>query len=220
LKISKPVKRHVLRDEIRDYLVDAIVKDEFEPGERIIETRIAETLGVSQAPVREALRDLELMGFVESAPYRGTTVCRPSLDEILAVYPVRAALEGSAGRLAAAHITAEHYLRLEDELAAMLAAAQRDDPHAQSVANIAFHQVILEASGNRTLLRLWQMMRLPNWTFVTAVLSGRNLVELARRHQILIDALRTGDPNIAEQAMRHHIEEAAQWLAVSSGPQP
>ncbi len=219
MKISKPVKRHVLRDEIRDYLVDAIVNAEFEPGERIIETRIAETLGVSQAPVREALRDLELMGFVESAPYRGTTVCRPSLDEILAVYPVRAALEGSAGRLAATRMTGEHYLRLEEELAAMLEAAGRNDAHAQSVANIAFHQTILEAAGNRTLLRLWQMMRLPNWTFVTSVLSGRNLVELARRHQGLIDALRTGDPNVSEQAMRAHIEEAAQWLVVSSGQQ-
>jgi DNA-binding GntR family transcriptional regulator len=217
VKISKPVKRQVLRDEIRDYLVDAIISGEFEAGERIIETRVAEDLGVSQAPVREALRDLELMGFVESAPYRGTTVCRPSLDEILAVYPVRAALEASAGRLSATRMTDEHYARLESELAAMIDAAERNDPHGQSVANIAFHQVILEASGNRTLLRLWQMMRLPNWTFVTAVLSGHNLVELARRHQVLIDALRTSDPNVAEEAMRRHIEQAAQWLAVSSG---
>ena len=215
LKLSTPVKRHVLRDEIRDYLINAIFSGEFQPGERIIETRIAEMLGVSQAPVREALRDLDLMGFVESQPYRGATVCRPSLEEILAVYPVRAALEGAAGRLAATRVNEDHFNQLRSALNAMLDAAQRQDRHAQSVANIAFHQVIFEASGNRTLLRLWQMMRLPNWTFVTAVLSGHNLTDLAQRHQGLIDALRSGSPDTVEQAMRAHIEEAAQWLAVS-----
>jgi len=215
LKPGKPLKRQVLRDEIRDHLVDAILGGEFQPGERIIETRIAEMLGVSQAPVREALRDLELMGFVESEPFRGATVCHPSLEEMLAVYPVRAALEGAAGRLAATRITDEHFNKLQAALNAMIDAAQRHDRHAQSVANIEFHQVIFEASGNRTLLRLWQMMRLSNWTFVTAALSGHNLLELAQRHQSLIDALRSGNPDAVEQAMREHIEEAAQWLALS-----
>ena len=214
--IMKPkiVKRQVLRDDIRDHLINAIVSGELHPGERIVETRVAELLGVSQAPVREAMRDLELMGFIESEPFRGATVCQPTMDEIVAVYPVRAALEGTAGRLAAQHIKDEDFHALEREMEAMIEAAKHNDQHAQSLANIAFHRIIITASGNGTLLRLWEMMRLHNWTFVTAVLSGQDLLKLAYRHQAILDALRSGDADACERVMRQHIEEAAMWLRV------
>jgi DNA-binding GntR family transcriptional regulator len=215
LKLNKLAKRQILRDEVRDHLLDAIVRGELKPGERIIETRVAEMLGVSQAPVREAMRDLELMGFIESEPHRGATVCRPSQDEILTVYPVRATLEGVAGRLAVSRMTEEDFQQLEIELANMEDAARRNDRHAHSTANIAFHHIIIAASGNRTLLRLWEMMRLHNWTFVTAALSGQELASLAARHRILIEAMRSGDPDRAEEAMRQHIDEAAKWLTAS-----
>ena len=95
---------------------------------------------------------------------------------------------------------------------AMIEAAKHNDQHAQSLANIAFHRIIITASGNGTLLRLWEMMRLHNWTFVTAVLSGQDLLKLAYRHQAILDALRSDDANVCERVMCQHIEEAAMWL--------
>ncbi|HBY95342.1 MAG TPA: GntR family transcriptional regulator, partial [Chloroflexi bacterium] len=95
-----PINRRVLREEIKERLMDAILRGSYQPGDRIVETRIAQDFGVSQAPVREAIRDLELMGFVESTPFKGASVRALNRAELGEVYPVRAALEAVAARLA------------------------------------------------------------------------------------------------------------------------
>ncbi len=95
-------ERRVLRDEIRDQLIEHILNGRLPPGERIVEMRIAQQFGVSQAPVREALRDLDLLGFVVSSPFRGAIVRQISVEELVQLYPIRAVLEGLAARHAAA----------------------------------------------------------------------------------------------------------------------
>lgn len=85
--------RTVLREQVKDVLLQRIVSGELEPGERLVETRIAQELGTSQAPVREALRDLELLRLVESEPFRGSRVRVFDEEEMIEVYPVRASLE-------------------------------------------------------------------------------------------------------------------------------
>src|SRR3954468_15644671 len=95
------IARTVLREQVKDVLLQRIVSGELEPGERLVETRIAQELGTSQAPVREALRDLELLRLVESEPFRGARVRVFDEEEMIEVYPVRAALEELAARLAA-----------------------------------------------------------------------------------------------------------------------
>ena len=101
---SKPVGRRVFREGIREQLIDDILSGRLPPGARIVETKLAQQLGVSQGPVREALRDLELFGFVVSSPFRGTQVRKISTDDLLEIYPVRAALEAVAAREAATRI--------------------------------------------------------------------------------------------------------------------
>ena len=95
------IARTVLREQVKDVLLQRIVSGELEPGERLVETRIAQELGTSQAPVREALRDLELLRLVESEPFRGSRVRVFDEEEMIEVYPVRASLEELAARLAA-----------------------------------------------------------------------------------------------------------------------
>src|SRR4030081_492119 len=95
-KRPRRMVRRVLREEIREQLIDDILSGRLAPGTRIVETRLAQELGVSQAPVREALRDLELFGFVICSPFRSTYVREISTDDLLESYPVRAALEGLA----------------------------------------------------------------------------------------------------------------------------
>ena len=95
------ISRTVLREQVKDVLLQRIVSGELQPGERLVETRIAQELGTSQAPVREALRDLQLLRLVESEPFRGSRVRVFDEEEMIEVYPVRASLEELAARLAA-----------------------------------------------------------------------------------------------------------------------
>src|SRR5437764_10457885 len=111
--------RTSLREQVRDLLLDRIVAGEYPPGSRLVETRIAEELGVSQAPVREALRDLEQLSCVVHTPFRGCSVRELSAAELLEAYPVRGALEGLAARLAARRIDDEDLDRLADLIESM-----------------------------------------------------------------------------------------------------
>src|SRR5512143_236005 len=99
------ISRSVLSDQVKDRLLQAILDGRYPPGARIVETRVARELGTSQAPVREALRDLEGLGVVESTAFRGARVRRPSADELLEAFAVRAELESLGARLAVACVT-------------------------------------------------------------------------------------------------------------------
>ncbi len=209
---GRPLERRVFREEIREQLIEDILNGKLTPGARIVETRIAHQFGVSQGPVREALRDLELSGFVVSSPFRGTQVRTISTDDLLEIYPIRAALEAVAARAAALTIDDETLARLEEHLAAMRDAAKRDDPHAQANADGAFHHAIIKASGNRTLEHVWQTMRLSITTCVAHAMSHRSLHENTERHVALLEALRSRDPARAEAEIRKHIEEPGESI--------
>ena len=187
---TPPLGRRVFRDEIREQLIDDILSGRLAPGTRIVETRIAQKLGVSQAPVREALRDLALLGFVVSSPFRGTEVRRISPRELLEIYPIRAALEGAAARAAAPRIRKKGLQRLEELIEAMRDAGREDDHRASVLADADFHHTIVAAAGNKMLERVWETMRLSVTTSVTHAVTHRSLVEIAERHVPVYLALR------------------------------
>lgn len=201
-----------MREEIREYLIAAILKGEISPGAKIVETRLANQFGVSQAPVREALRDLEMLGFIVSSPFRGTQVRRINNRELADIYPIRAAVEALAARAAATQIDEPTLARLESLLGLMCDAAARGDMRAEVDADIAFHHTIVVASGNRTLMQFWEMMRLETTTFLTLAVTQRPLEELAGRHRSVLAALQARDPEQAAEAMRRHIEEPGEWI--------
>jgi DNA-binding GntR family transcriptional regulator len=175
---------------------------------------------VSQAPVREALRDLELLGFAESSAFRGTIVRRVSVDDLVQIYPIRAVLEGLAAREAATRITANDMRRLEKLLDSMRTAAARGDVRASVDADFEFHFTIVKASGNWLLQQAWERMRLATTTFLTVSKSHRSLAEIAERHVLVLEALQAHDPVAAEAAMRRHIEEPGHWLRVALESEP
>ncbi len=212
---TSPIGRRVLREEIKEYLIDQILRGALKPGDRIVETRVAQQLGVSQTPVREALRDLELFGFVVSSPFRGTQVREVSPEDLVEIYPIRAALEGVAARYAATRIDDAALARLEELLGQMRDAAARDDARAHTAADVEFHRTIVEASGNRLLRQFWDSMRLATTTFLTFAVARRSLADLAERHRPLLEALRARDPEAAEEAMRRHIEEPGEWVSAA-----
>ncbi len=207
-----PLLRSVLRSQIRDLLLERIVDGHYKPGARLVETQIARELGVSQAPVREALRDLESVGVVETTAFRGARVRNPSRAELLEAYPVRAALESLAAGEAASRITEAQLDELEELIVQMETSAEEGNAHQQAMANAQFHGLIVEAAQNSTLLRLWIFLEPWARTYLTAARSGVDLHELATRHRKVLDPLRKGDSKGAADAMRGHLLEAAAWL--------
>lgn len=210
--LPRPIARRVLREEIKEYLIDAILRGALKPGDRIVETRIAHELGVSQTPVREALRDLELLGFVTSEPFRGTRVRAFTHEELVQIYPIRAAIEGVAARAAATRITTEQLLALEEQIDRMREASELGDEATAIEADIAFHRIIVEASGNRLLQQFWTSLSLATTTFLTFSVHRRAIEGLAARHEPILEALQARDPDLAEAVMRRHIEEPGRWV--------
>jgi DNA-binding GntR family transcriptional regulator len=209
---TTPFNRSSLREQIKDVILQRIVEGSLQPGSRIVETRIAQELGVSQGPVREALRDLEQLGCVVHEPNRGCSVRDFSLEELLEAFPVRAALEALAARLAAERITKAELAELEQLLERMTKAARRGDAHDQSQANASFHATIVRAARNPTLERQWQMLEPYSRTYLTVSRPGIDLVFLSDRHVPILDALRGRDAAAAAHAMHEHLMGAADLL--------
>ncbi len=199
------ITRTVLREQVKQVLLERLLAGEYEPGERLVETRIAQELGTSQTPVREALRDLELLRFVESAPFRGSWVREVSPDELAEIYPVRGALEELAAREAASRLGGR-VEALELELAAMRDAAERGDLQEQVEHDVAFHRLIVEAARNSILLEVWSSLRVETRTLVTALAAPLDQRELAETHVPILEALRTADPVAAGLAAREHLQ--------------
>ncbi len=208
----EPIEREVLSARVKDRVLRWILEGELAPGSRIVETRVARQLGTSQAPVREALRDLASLGFVEIRPYQGSRVRRPSVQELREAIAVRGELEALAGRLAAPRMTVGVLEQLEDLFEQMARDAERGDAHEQAAHNARFHGIIVQAAGNRALERLWGMLEPFGRTYVTASMPGIDLRWLGARHRGIIEALRDGDAERAADALRKHAVEAAQLL--------
>lgn len=204
--------RDVLSTQIKGLIMQGIIQGRYPPGARLVESRIARELGVSQAPVREALRDLESVGVVESFAFRGARVRQPSSAELIAAFPVRAALESLAAAEAATRIDEPQIRQLEELIAAMVQAARRGDAHAQSMANARFHALIVQTAGNPILERQWRLLEPFARTYLTATKSHVDLVWLAERHREILEPIRRRDPEAAAAAMRRHLMEASSWL--------
>jgi DNA-binding GntR family transcriptional regulator len=203
--------RTMLRDQIKEVLLARILEGEYAPGQRIVELQLATEFGVSQAPVREALRELEALRLIVSEPHRGARVREVTTRELAEVYPVRAALEEEAARAAAVRLGGE-VRALEAEYRAMRAAADRDDAHALVTHDVRFHRVIVEGSGNQTLVDLWSSLRVESRTVITMVKDHPDLHDVAEMHRPLIDAFRTGDGARCGRMLRTHIEHFAKWV--------
>ncbi len=204
---SSHLPRVALSDRVKEYIIEAVLNGELKPGDRIVESSMARHLGVSQAPVREAIRDLVLLGFLETQPYKGTSVRSFTPEELWETYTVRAALESLAARLAATHLTEDDVKALQGILDEMMEAARQQDRDTLVKLDNKFHETILRISRNKTLHQLWKALQFGTWTIVTYRKSSYDPAYLAARHEELLEALQTRDPEKAMRAMQHHIED-------------
>jgi DNA-binding GntR family transcriptional regulator len=214
---ANPLARSVLSSQVKDRMLQWILEGELAPGSRIIETQVARQLGTSQAPVREALRDLATLGLVDVHPYRGARVREPDAEELIEAMELRGELEALAARSAARAIDEATLQRMRELLDEMRASAARGDAHTQAMQNSAFHTCVITASANRTLQRLWAMLEPFARTYLTATVPGADLHWLAERHVAILEALEARDADRAAEVMREHARQAESQVL---SPQP
>ena len=207
----KPPRR-ALRHDVRDGIVRAIIDGEYRPGDRLIEMQIAKAFGTSQGPVREALRELEMLGFVRSEMHRGTYVRDPWHRGMHELYQVRAALEESAARLATPTLC-DDVSALQAEVDAMATAAARNDTRAAVEHSERFHRLIILASQNQLLHTMWSSLCITDHSALTMVTLTPDLGTLALSHQPIVDAIASGDPELACRASREHQDWFVEMLA-------
>jgi len=198
------LSRDSLPSQIKERLLQRITGGTLQPGDRLIELKIAAEMETSQAPVREAIRQLEAMGVVETKRNKGASVRMVSSEELQDIYDVRGQLEGYAAELATrrqAQIEAALSRSIDD----MRAAAGDGDLIAFGEANSAFHQTIVTATGNRTLLDLWETLNVKFRTIINVLRQQQDLTRIAESHVTIVDAIDSGDPAAARQAAENHV---------------
>ncbi|WP_431979773.1 GntR family transcriptional regulator [Streptomyces qinglanensis] len=191
-----------LREQIREHLVEGIVSGRWKPGERIVERRIAAELEVSQTPVREALRELEALRLIESAPNKGVRVRELSAADLEEIYPVRAGLEQIAAELAVPRLAGD-VSALRPHVAALYEADRLGDGEAQVRHTVAFHRELVRAAGNSVLLHTWEGLGIEVWTALSIRWLGTVQESYAEEHEAVMAAIERRDPRIGALVKEH-----------------
>ncbi|WP_326690852.1 MULTISPECIES: GntR family transcriptional regulator [unclassified Streptomyces] len=191
-----------LREQIREHIVEGIVSGRWKPGERIVERRIAVELEVSQTPVREALRELETLRLIESAPNKGVRVRELSPADLEEIYPVRAGLEQIAAELAAPRLAGDASA-LRPHVEALYEADRLGDGEAQVRHTVAFHRELVRAAGNSVLLHTWEGLGIEVWTALSIRWLGTVQQSYAEEHEAVLAAIERRDPAIGALIKDH-----------------
>jgi DNA-binding GntR family transcriptional regulator len=191
-----------LRDVVREKIRTRIAEGTYGPGVRLVERDLAEEFAVSRVPVREALRALESEGFVELLPRRGAIVRELTRAVVADLFDIRQVLEALAARLVADRIDEAGLARLAAVVAEGRSAVERGDTSAAGTANTAFHETLLQLSGNESLRSVLEPVtgRL-RWLFRQTTDHERVQVE----HEQLYAALEMGDAELAAAVALAHV---------------
>jgi len=213
-----------LRNIVADRLRSAILEGRYQPGEWLRQEKLALELGMSQMPVREALKELAAEGLIEHVPYRGVRVIAFAPKDIEDLYAHRAFLEARAAQAAAENISAEELALLQSLQADMEISLSPQNLALYRERNRRFHQVIFSASRReyliRSLTQMWETfptMLIGNFAHTAAApLPERDNPDV-REHRAILTALERHNPEEASRAMREHILGAAQQLISAIG---
>lgn len=198
----------LIRDQVADHLRQAIVEMRLRPGQVLVERELCEATTASRATIREALRQLQSEGLVESTVGKGTVVTRLSREEATQIYEVRASLEGLAGRLFAQHASSDQIAALDDAVAAVADAI--DDTAGMLRAKTEFYDVLIEGSRNDELRRILQGLHARATLVRATSLSrpGRARVSVDEL-KLIASAAAAGDAEETARLCVEHIRKAA-----------
>lgn len=199
-------KRPLFSQEIRDTIQRAILNEELKPGDRVVETRWARELGVSQSPVREAIRELEMMGLIETRPFQGAFVRTIDKTSIIDTYNVRRGLEAVGIEAAAEKITDQELVEIYVVMKEMEQAVKEGNFELFIEKDSLFHEKILQISENKLLMQLWNQCKIREFTRISTCVSKIGMKVLAERHCTMYDALVKRDAAAASAAVHEHFK--------------
>lgn len=202
-----------LRDVVFENLREAILEGKVKPGQRLMEVQLAEQLGVSRTPVREAIRKLELEGLVVMLPRKGAYVANMSLKDIIDVLEIRASLEGLAASLASERISPEDIKKLENIAKDFEQSTNNSDVDTLLRKDVEFHECIFKATNNKKLHQLitslWEQVYRFRVTYISDYDSSVNIIS---EHKLILEAIKKGDTELAKKYATQHIENAEHFM--------
>ncbi len=202
-----------LREIVFEHLREAILKGQLRPGERLMEMQLADEMGVSRTPVREAIRKLELEGLVIMIPRRGAYVADLSIKDVAETFEIRSALEGLAASLAAERITPEETEEMERILVRIGAAIEEDDTQQIVALDEEYHNLLYKASRNDRLMQILNNLReqIQRFRVTTLGMPGRGRGVL-QEHRKITEAISERNAELAHKLALEHMENAENTL--------
>ncbi|NLW06924.1 MAG: GntR family transcriptional regulator [Clostridia bacterium] len=198
-----------LREIVFEALREVIIKGQLKAGERLMEVQLAEELGVSRTPVREAIRKLELEGLVVMIPRKGAYVADMSVKDIADIFEIRAALESLAAGLACESITEEEMEELERMLIKFAECVHKGELEKLVEADTQFHEIVYRASRNKRLVQIISNLRenIQRFRAISMGMAGR-MRETLEEHKRLVEAINARNVELARRIAREHIENS------------
>src|SRR5258705_8225603 len=204
-EVTIAIERHKsARDLIRSAVLKRISEGVYLPGERLKEMVLAHEFEVSQAPVREAFRELETLGLLVSQHYKGTRVRGISSQEIRDAYQLRGYLEEVAAQLIPMTKLKEAIASAEALRTVMRAAELKGDPDGFARANVQFHRSIVSLASNQMVLQVWDSLEIGMLSRLNLQKNEKKLRSLAEIHQPIVDSLKKRDLKQTGALLREH----------------
>lgn len=204
---AKAETRLVYKDIIRDAIYEDIVKGKLLPGERIKELDWAKAYGASQAPVREAIRDLEARGVVVAIPFKGAFVREMTVKDLKDIHKIRAGIEGIALKAAIQKASEEDIASVKKILENMVRLATRGSNEKFMDEDVHFHQKIIELADMTELEKMWEMCNIRLWTAFNISASKTDTIYFAKTHWAIYDVLEQRRENEAFAVMEKHFDD-------------
>jgi len=208
---SPPAQRSASAQVVA-HVKEAIRSGRLAPGQRLLESELTGRLGMSRGPVREALAQLQVEGFIDVEPHRGARVHQMSRDEMADLFHVRALLAGDAARLAASHVDdGDNRAHLSAQLARQVGLRGSADLAAYAAANVEFHTIVDEMCANPLLASMLDQLQTRVGPFMSLAQS-RYRDRLLEHHITIAQAILAGDGRTAARTMRRHINATLQVI--------
>ncbi len=196
-----------LRDVVFNTLRNAILTGELEPGERLMEIKLADKLGVSRTPIREAIRKLELEGLVVNTPRKGAEVANISSEDLRDVLEVRRSLEILATNLACDKITEAELTELYDNIESFRASMETEADTDIALMDVGFHDIIYKATGNARLIQILGNLREQMYRYRLEYIKDHDSWHrLLTEHTVIYEAIKKRDKEAAATAILSHID--------------
>lgn len=193
---------------------NAIINGELKPGERLVEQEICQDFEVGRSPLREALRLLQMEGYVDLVPNKGVTISKISIKELGDIYDIVAVLEGFAAEASISHLKKADIKKLKSIQKALKKAGDARDFKEWINQNSMFHRCIVEACGNKELIKVARNFRdkIRRYRYMSIIAPGGNHERYLDAHEKIIESIAEGNAALAGSYLRNHVLESKELV--------